>query len=285
MISPAIRLLRPRQWIKNGFVLAPMFFAGLFTQPLAWKISLEAALCFLCMSCCVYIINDVQDVAEDRTHPVKKHRPLASGRLPVAVALAMLCGFAVLAGMLLLRLPAPCAAVAMVYVGLNVLYTFYLKQIAIIDIFFIAFCYVLRVLMGGYALDVRISPWIVLATFLLALFLACGKRYHELGFEEYARARANLRHYNRNLLDRMLVISAGSALMTYAIYAAEVATRIGKTEMIYTVGFVAFGLFRYLQSIYVYGKGGEPEAILFKDKLQLANAFAWLAVTLAIMFS
>jgi 4-hydroxybenzoate polyprenyltransferase len=283
-MPPALKLLRPKQWIKNGFVFAPLCFSGKFTEAEAWGITLTATLYFLCIACIVYVVNDLRDVAEDRLHPVKKNRPIAAGKVTPLQAGIIACGLAAVAAYLATMLPLDCTWVALSYLVLNVFYTFYLKNIAIVDIFFVSSCYVLRVLMGGYALQVVISPWIVLATFLLALFLSAGKRHHEVGFEEYARTKPNLQHYNRNLLDRMLTISGSAALLTYAIYAAEVAERIGRMEMIYTVGFVAFGLFRYLQSIYVYGKGGEPETVLLKDKMQLLNLALWLVTTLAIMF-
>lgn len=283
-MNPWIRLLRPRQWIKNLFVFAPLFFATRFLDAESWLLTLYAALCFLLVSCVVYICNDAHDASEDRQHPAKKLRPLAAGDIAPMQALLLATGFAAAALFLLTLLPLPCGLIIALYFILNLLYTFYLKRLAIVDVFFIAFCYVLRVLMGCYALDVVASPWIVLTTFLLALFLGFGKRYHELGFEEYAQARANLRHYNRALLDRLVAICGCAALITYAIYAAEVADKTGKVGMVYTVGFVAFGLFRYLQSIYVYGQGGEPESILFKDRLQLLNILLWLSVTLSILF-
>jgi 4-hydroxybenzoate polyprenyltransferase len=283
-MNPWIRLLRPRQWVKNAFVFAPLFFADRFTDPQSWQLAILAALAFLCVSCLVYISNDIKDIEEDRGHPSKRLRPLAAGEIAVLPALGLACLLAVAAIFILNFLPLYCAAIAVLYLSLNLLYTAYLKHMAIIDIFFIAFCYVLRVLMGCYALTVTVSPWIILTTFLLAMFLGFGKRYHEMGFEEYSRAKLNLQHYNRNLLDRLVTISGGSALITYAIYAAEVASRTGKIGLIYTVGFVAFGLFRYLQSIYVYNQGGEPEAVIFKDKLQLANLVAWFVVTLAVLF-
>lgn len=279
-----IQLLRPKQWTKSAFVFAPLFFAGKFSDSYAWYLTVMAALAFLCAAGVVYIINDIQDAEEDRGHPVKKHRPLASGKITVFQALFLACMTAAASVFLVTGLPRGCAAILLLYIALNVVYTRFLKHLAIIDIFFIAFCYVLRVLMGCYAIAVVVSPWIILATFLLALFLGFGKRYHELGFEEYAKSKANLQHYSRELLDRFVIITGSSALMTYAIYAAEVAQRIGKVEIIYTVGFVAFGLFRYLQSIYVYKQGGEPETILLRDKWQIANLALWLLVTMGIMF-
>lgn len=280
---PYARLVRPRQWIKNGFVLAPLFFAHQFTSLHSWVLILIAGLCFLCVSAVVYIGNDIRDVEEDRTHPVKKLRPLAAAELRVEQAMGLAVGFALAAVLLLLLLPYECALTALTYVGLNFLYTLYLKRMAILDIFFIASCYVLRVLMGCYALKVTVSPWIILTTFLLALFLGFSKRYNEMGHADYVSHKQNLQNYNRNLLDKLVTISGGAALITYAIYAAEIARQMGQVEMVYTVAFVAFGLFRYLQSIYVYDQGGEPETILFKDRVQLVNIALWLVVTLWIL--
>lgn len=284
MTIPLLVLLRPKQWVKNGFVFAPLFFSGRFSDPQSWLLTLIAAACFLYLSCVVYIGNDMRDAPEDRLHPVKKNRPLAAGTVGFFQAVLLACFFAASSVFLLAWLPPGCALVAFIYLSSNVAYTFYLKRVAILDIFFIAFCYVLRVLMGCYALSVAVSPWIILTTFLLALFLGCGKRYHEMGFEEYARSKANLRQYNRPLLDRMIAISACASLIAYAIYTAEIAAATGKVELVYTVAFVAFGLFRYLQSIYVHNQGGEPESVIFKDKLQLANLALWLMVTLLILF-
>jgi decaprenyl-phosphate phosphoribosyltransferase len=283
-MNPWLRLLRPQQWIKNVFVFAGLFFAGKFGNPDAWAITVTAAGCFLLAACVVYIINDLRDIEEDRLHPSKRNRSVASGRITVLQATLLASVLAAVVVYLMTLLPYECAVVIVLYITLNLLYTLYLKHLAIIDIFFIAFCYVLRVLMGCYAILVTVSPWIILATFLLALFLGFGKRYHEVGLEGYAKSKANLQQYNRDLLDRLVVISGGAALMTYAIYAAEVAERTGRVEIIYTVGFVAFGLFRYLQSIYVYRQGGEPEMVILRDKLQLLNLALWLSTTMAVMF-
>ncbi|MGE0754768.1 MAG: decaprenyl-phosphate phosphoribosyltransferase [Alphaproteobacteria bacterium] len=281
---PSIRLLRPKQWIKNGFVFAPLLFAGQFQQPGAWQQALLAALCFLSISCVVYVINDIRDRIEDTHHPVKRNRPLAAGELTVATAWMIAGSLALVALALLANLPPACTNVAALYVGLNILYTLQLKHVAIADIFFIAFCYVLRVLMGAYALAVAISPWIILSTFTLALFLGFGKRYHEIAILAYVEHKPNLRQYSREFLDRLVIISGCSALMSYAIYAAELAAETGKVELIYTVGFVAFGLFRYMQSIYVRGLGGEPETIILTDRAQLVNLTLWLATTLWVLF-
>ncbi len=280
----AIRILRPKQWIKNGFVFAPLFFSGKFPDAVSWHTTMYAAICFCLIASLVYIINDIRDVEEDRQHPVKKNRPLAAREMGVVTAMLFAAICAGLAMLLLNILPAYCTTIALLYVVSNAVYTYALKHFAIIDIFFVAFCYVLRVLMGAYALEVEVSPWIILATFTLALFLGFGKRYHEMGIAGYVEYKPNLKHYSRDLLDRLVTISGCAALMTYAIYAAELSAETGHVALIYTVGFVAFGLFRYLQSIHVYGQGGEPESVILRDKLQLANLVLWLATTMWILF-
>lgn len=279
-MHPFLRLLRPRQWIKNAFVFAPLFFAHQFTSINAWYLTVFAALCFVCVSCIVYIANDISDVEEDRLHPVKCLRPLAAGEATLFQAALLASFFAGMGLFFLTALPIACTEIAMIYLLANICYTFYLKRIAIIDIFFIASCYVLRVLMGCYALSVVISPWIILTTFFLALFLGFSKRYHEMGYEDYARRKPNLQGYSRSLLDRLVAVAGGSTLITYAIYTAEMSRMTGNIGIVYTVGFVAFGLFRYLQSVYVFNEGGEPENVILKDRLQLANAAMWLLVTL-----
>ena len=282
-MSPYLKLLRPKQWIKNAFVFAPLFFAHQSGVWSSWITTITAALSFLCISCVVYVCNDLCDITEDRHHPTKRLRPLAASHISITTAQIMAACFAVLAFGVTYTLPVQCIYIIGIYLGLNIGYTLLLKHIAIIDVFFIAFCYVLRVLMGCYALNVIISPWIILTTFLLALFLGFGKRYHELGVEGYAQNKPNLQHYNRAFLDRLVTICGCATLITYAIYTAEISHLTGHVEIVYTVAFVGFGLFRYLQSIYVYGEGGEPESIIIKDKLQLANIGLWLITTLWIL--
>jgi decaprenyl-phosphate phosphoribosyltransferase len=283
LMTPYITLLRPKQWIKNAFVFAPLFFAHQFLAWQGWGLTIIAALCFISISCVVYICNDLSDANEDREHPVKRLRPLAAGTVTTSAAKLLAIGFLILTIALLSLLPASCTNVAVIYLILNIAYTLKLKHIAIIDVFAISSCYVLRVLMGCFALAVVVSPWIILTTFLLALFLGFGKRYHELSIEGYIEHKPNLQQYNRGFLDRLVNISGGAALLTYAIYTAEISRQIGQVELVYTTGFVAFGLFRYLQSIYVHNQGGEPENIILKDRLQQANIALWLITTLWIL--
>lgn len=271
-----LQLVRPRQWVKNLFVFAPIIFARQYDNVQSWLLAIEAAAAFLAMSGVVYIFNDYKDREEDRLHPVKCRRPLASGEVTPTQAGTLAAGLLLLATGLLLGLPGEVAAVMVIYMAGNIAYTLYLKHVALIDILAIASFYVMRVLAGCYALEVMISPWIVLATFLLAMFLGFGKRYHEMSIEGYVAAKRNLQSYNRSLLDRLVMICGCAALLTYAIYAAEMSILAGSLTMVYSVIFVAFGIFRYLQALLVFGEGGEPEAILIKDPLMMINAALWL---------
>lgn len=278
-----LRLLRPRQWIKNAFVLAPVIFAREYANPAAWFLALSAAAGFLLLSGMVYIFNDLRDRDEDRLHPVKKKRPLASGEVAPVQACILGILLALAAMWVVERLPSEVSTMLMIYALGNIAYTLLLKHIAIVDVLALSSFYVLRVLAGCYAIEVVISPWIVLTTFLLAMFLAFGKRYHEMSVEGYAQTKGNLQNYSRELLDRLVTICAAAALLTYAIYAAEMARSSGDLAMVYTVAFVAFGLFRYLQMLLVFKQGGEPEVLLLKDPLMLINMAGWLATCLWAM--
>ncbi len=282
-MKPIVTLLRPKQWVKNAFVLAPLFFSLEFLDAAVWPAALWAVLSFVLMSSAVYVLNDISDAEADRHHPDKKTRPIAAGQVSVPLAvLLMLVLLLAGAGVAFVFLPRECSAVLAVYAVMNLAYSRGLKHVAILDVTLIAVGYVLRVLMGGYAIAVAISPWIVLATFVLALFLGFGKRRHELRLES-DQIRPSLDAYNRPLLDKLINVSCGAALMCYAIYAAETAQALGKVELIYTVAFVAFGLFRYLQFIYFDREGGAPELILYQDRWFVLNLALWLLVTLGVL--
>ncbi|MCB2081887.1 MAG: UbiA prenyltransferase family protein [Rickettsiales bacterium] len=274
--------MRPRQWIKNGFVLAPMVFA-MERSPELWIKALIAMATFILISSAVYVLNDIVDRAADRLHPVKRNRPIASGRVSVRMA-GIWMGLLVLAGMVLaLRLPAACLGVLLIYGGLNIAYSFYLKHQVILDVLTIAAGFVLRVVMGGYATGTQVSPWIIMATFALALFLGFGKRRQELVALGDAAPRASLADYNAALLDKFITLSCTSAFLLYAVYAVEMEGRTGSTGLVYTVGFVAYGLFRYLRYIYVEANGERPEMILARDIPFVINGIAWLACTLWLL--
>ncbi len=284
-MPPFIQIMRPKQWIKSGFVLTPYLFSLQFDDLEKLKLSIIATLSFIFISSALYIFNDFLDLQEDRKHPLKKKRPLASGKISNRQAEILILVLLSLGYATTLLLPVKCFFVIMVYMLMNVAYSKKLKHIAIIDVLVIASGFVLRVLMGGYAIDVRISTWLILATFLLALFLGFGKRRHELGLGSGSETRLSLRGYNEEFTDKLINVTCATALVCYAIYAVGIVEKTGKDSFIYTVIFVVFGLFRYLQNIYLIKEGGEPEKILYKDKLFLANIVLWLITTLIILTS
>jgi len=291
-----LRALRPAQWLKNAVVPAAYFFArwdpsqqahveGL--APVA-RVALAAA-CFCAVSSGIYLINDVNDIEADRAHPVKCRRPLASGALGVREALgaaAVLLG-AGLAGSL--GLPSAFSGVLCGYGLMQLVYTFGLKRIPYVDVFVIATGFVLRAVAGAVALTVRISPWLLLCTFLLALFLALCKRRHEkiLLEGEGERHREALAGYDRYLLDMQIGIVASATLVCYAIYtlSEETVRRFGTNRLGLTIPFVVFGLFRYLDLVYRHDEGGRPEKVMLTDKILIATVGCYLLTALAVFLT
>jgi 4-hydroxybenzoate polyprenyltransferase len=292
--SAFIRALRPAQWLKNGVVPAAYFFAlwdpgqadhvrGL--APL-WIVALSV-ICFCAVSSGIYLINDLHDVEADRIHPVKRLRPLASGALQKSSALMLAGGLLTFAFLLSLTLPLAYTGVLAAYFLMQLLYTFQLKQIAYVDVFIIATGFVMRATAGAVALAVRISPWLLLCTFLLALFLALCKRRHEkiLFDEKDQMHRESLAGYNRALLDIQIGITAAATLVCYSIYtlSSETVARFGTSGLGLTIPFVVFGIFRYLDLVYTQEEGGRPEKVFLTDKVMIATILCY-GVTALMVF-
>ena len=234
-----IRLLRPKQWIKNGFVLAPLLFTGSFLNVLALKHALIATALFCIASSASYIVNDIQDIERDRLHPEKsKSRPLASGEVTLTHAIFLLATLYVLLSLGWLFEP-KVLGVILGYLGLNIAYSFVLKHQPVIDIFSIAIGFVLRVLAGAVALDVPVSGWMFTTTLSLALYLAAVKRGQELG-QRGSDSRQVLKKYTKPLVDRYAEMSATCALVFYSMFVMA-----SKPELVITVPLVLFGLYRY----------------------------------------
>lgn len=289
-VTALIAALRPAQWTKNAIVLAAFFFAlGDHTQtvaPVQAFSALAAALLFCLVSSGIYLLNDLRDVEADRLHPVKCHRPLAAGILaPVtAVAAALVC--------LALGLGAAFAlnplfgATAAAYVALQLAYTFGLKTVALLDVLLIAAGFVLRAIAGAVVVAVPISPWLLLCAFLLALFLALCKRRHEkTGLDESApQHRASLEQYDTRLTDQLIAIVAACTVLSYAIYTLwpDTVDKFGSHALGFTIPFVVFGVFRYLDLVYRHARGGRPERILLTDIPLLVNLALYGATIIAI---
>ncbi len=291
----ALAALRPDQWTKNLLVLAALGFAWgdrarpdhVATAGTVLAVAL-AALVFCALSSAVYILNDLLDIEADRAHPLKRLRPIAAGRLAIPRARLM-------AGLLLLAaaavscawLPRPFLGVAALYVAIQALYSACLKRAALTDLVVIAGGFVLRAMAGAFAARVDISPWLLLCTFFLALFLAAGKRRHEKAAlaDGSAQQRPSLEKYSLDLLDRLVSITAAVTIVAYAMYtlAPETVLKFGTHAMGFTLPFVVFGVFRYLDLLYRHAKGDQPEKVLLTDIPLLINILLY-AGTVWVIF-
>lgn len=285
-----LRLLRPKQWVKNGFVLAPLLFSLKFREADALFSGLAAAALFCLVSSVGYILNDLCDLDNDRAHDLKKHRPLASGAICPgrATIIAVIC--LLLACLVAEKLPAATGAVALGYLALNFAYSFALKHLVVLDVTVLAIGFVLRVLGGAWAVGIdQPTSWLLLCTFLLALLLGFAKRRHELlvlgdAAESHRRVLAK---YTPRMLDAFLAACAGACIVCYALYTImpEAANPYKTDRMLYTVPFVVYGLFRYLYLAYRRREGGDPTATLLTDPGLLATVFLWAATCAALLFA
>ncbi|MCD6361957.1 MAG: decaprenyl-phosphate phosphoribosyltransferase [Armatimonadetes bacterium] len=278
--------MRPRQYIKNLLVFAAVIFARRFTDPVAVLQSLLAFAFFSMLSSAVYLINDVVDIEEDRRHPDKRNRPIAAGHLAPATALAaaVVLTAAGVAGSF--EVNANLGAVACGYLGLQLLYQFFFKYRVILDVLAIAGGFVLRAVAGAEAISVVISPWLLLCTLLLALFLGLAKRRGEIVLLESGASnhRKTLEKYSLQVLDQMIAVVTASTLMSYCLYTISERTvkEVGGTQMMYTIPFVIYGIFRYLYLMHRHGEGGHPDRTLLSDKPLLLNVVLY-ALTAAVI--
>ncbi len=287
MLRAALESLRPRQWIKNGFVFAALVFDRQLTRPQAVLWTLAGFALFCLLSSAVYLVNDLSDREQDRQHPRKRHRPIASGRLPVPVAVGMAVAFPLVVLPLAFWLRPAFGWVAFGYYALMLLYTFVLKHIPLLDVFALAAGFLLRVEAGVTLIEVqRFSPWLYMVTLFVALFLGLGKRRAELELLAHnaGNHRKVLEGYTLPFLDQLITIAATATVMTYSLYTFSAPNLPANHAMMFTVPFVAYGLFRYLYLIHVRGYGGAPEEAVLRDRpLQLTVA-AWGLLVLAVFY-
>jgi 4-hydroxybenzoate polyprenyltransferase len=288
IVRALLENMRPKQWAKNAFVFAGIVFDQKLDErdPL---LRVVVAFILLCLSAsCIYLINDLVDLEKDRQHPKKKNRPIASGRLPVPVAIAGAVIFPVIALGVAVSYSLELAAVLVLYIGLHIVYSFYLKSLVIIDVFAIAAGFILRVVAGVVVIEVeRFSPWLYVCAGLLSLFLAIGKRRQELVMlgENAVNTRQIFKHYNLNMLNDMLRMTIASAAIAYTLYAIEAETLLAKPEyMLMTVPFVYYGLFRYIYVIDVKNHGGDPTEVLFEDHALQVGIAAWGLLVVVLLY-
>lgn len=279
-----LALARPKQQVKNALVLAALVFSGSLQSVSAISRSVVALIVFCSASAGVYAFNDFVDRAADRKHPTKSHRPVASGLVPPALAVVMASVYTLVALLVSTYLPWQFQATLFTYLLLQLAYSRYLKRQELLDMFAVAFGYVLRAVGGAAALDVRISPWLVLCTLLLALFLVTGKRHAELTLAQASEHRAVLLRYSSSYLQHLMVMTGTSAVLTYCLYALTSDTAERHPLLVLTVPPVLYGLFRYLQVVVQDTKGGQPEEVLFRDAHIRGAVLLWVVLVLVALY-
>lgn len=281
-----LRTLRVRQWTKNGFIFVPLFFDRKLTDPHYLQATIAGFFVLCLASSSVYIMNDLVDIEADRAHPIKRNRPIPSGQLSKLAAI--IATFALAAGTMPLAylLEPEFFLLILLYLALQIAYTFWLKHLIIIDVMAIAAGFVLRVGCGVVLVDVvRFSPWLYVFMIMLSLYLGFGKRRHELTIsEEHGFGhRAILSEYNVPLLDELIVIVSATSILTYALYTFIAEGLPPNHTMMLTIPFVLYGIFRYLFLIHVRGAGGAPEDVLLTDlPLQLSVLLGGVAIYIVL---
>jgi 4-hydroxybenzoate polyprenyltransferase len=300
-LSALLVALRPRQWTKNGALFIGLIFA---VQLLVWSSFLRAVIGFsiFCLaSSSIYLLNDMLDLEKDQQHPVKRNRPIASGRLPipwaiVAMSLSLLLCCTLLGILCFVPAKSPdmyatfgdsnllFAGIVIVYLLLMACYSIYLKHIVLIDVFIIASGFVLRILASAVVIPVVISPWLYLVTCFLSLFLALGKRRHEIVLlqGEAGNHRQILKEYSLPLLDQLIMITVTCTLVSYSLYTLETPT--GNHHLIITIPFVLYGMFRYLYLIYMKMDGGSPEEVLLRDRPMLGTVVLCAILIICVLY-
>lgn len=280
--SPYLRLARPKQWTKNGFVLAGLVFSGEALQLVPIFNALLAFVAFCALSSSVYAANDVLDVKEDRAHPLKRFRPVASGEVSARFAL-LFAGVLAVGGLALgffVHLGVGIAGVG--YLLLQVVYTTFLKHMAILDVMSISTGFVIRALAGVAAVGTPMSPWLIICTGLLTLFLGFSKRRHELATLGGGAAghRKNLRDYSVPMLDQMMNIMISATIIAYTLYTFTV---YENAYMMSSIPFVIYGVFRYMLLVHRDG-GDNPDTLLLQDRPLQVTLFLWLAAVMTVIY-
>ena len=286
MLPPLIRLLRPHQWLKNGFVLVGLLFAHAWNEGGKVEQALLSFAAFCLLSSAVYVFNDFLDRAADRLHPVKQKRPLASGAVSANAALVLM-GLCLVGGLWLAFSVSQAPWVFLLYIVINIAYTLGLKQVVVLDVFLISSGFMLRLLAGTVGIGIAPSHWLLLCGLMLTLFLGFAKRRAELAAlpEDSVGHRAVLEHYSETLLDQFITIVAACTVVSYSLYtvSAETVALHGSNHLMLTVPFVLYGLLRYLFRLHRRGGGGDPARELLADPHLIIAVLGWLVTVLAVL--
>lgn len=288
MIKSWFSLLRVSQWVKNLFVFIPVFFAGAFLHVDAVTHVAIAFVAFSLMASAVYILNDYFDIEKDRLHPEKKERPLASGLIKPSAALGVAIVLMVVSSVIAFQQNINLLYILATYLVMNVLYTVRLKHIALVDIAIIALGFLLRIFAGGVAADVPISKWLVIITFLVALFLGLAKRRDEyLIFLAGTNTRKAIEGYNLQFIDVSMVIMAGVTIVSYIMYtlSAGIKNTMDSEYTYLTTFWVVLGILRYLQITIVFEKSGSPTKVIWTDRFLQAVILGWIVSFVVLIYA
>jgi len=279
---------RPKQWFKNLLVFAGLVFSRNLFDPTNFLRSLGGFVAFCLLSSAVYLINDLADVENDRLHPLKRFRPIASGRLRPGAARVSAAVTAVLALVGAFALDWRFGVIGLAYFLMQLAYSFKLKHLVVLDVMTVAAGFALRAVAGTFLVHVTISSWLFVCSILFALFIALAKRRHELVFLEDGGTthRAVLENYSETLLDQMMAVATSSAVIAYCLYtiAPETVAKFGTHNLILTVPFVLYGTYRYLYLVYRREMGGAPERVLFTDVPLLVDVLLWMGSVVAVLY-
>ena len=287
MLSALIKAMRPRQWTKNGFVFFALIFDKQLFSPEPFIRTLEGFFLFCLISSAVYLLNDIADIEGDRQHPQKKHRPLASGLLPIGVALGAAILLAIVALGLGYFLEPAFAGILAIYLTLNLLYSRWLKHIPILDVLIISSGFVLRVAAGVALITVeRFSPWLYMITILFSLYIGLGKRRAEMNLLEQGASayRKVLDGYSIPLLDQYITIVSGMTIIAYSLYTFSAPNLPVNHSMMLTIPFVVYGIFRYLQLIQTGHAAGAPDEVALKDRPLQITVLLWGLAVIAVFY-
>jgi 4-hydroxybenzoate polyprenyltransferase len=291
VIAAILKQLRPKQWSKNLILFAGLIFAEQMRDPDLFIRAVLGFVCFALVSSAVYCFNDLVDLANDKRHPEKRHRPLPSGAISPQLVFGL--GLVLMAVGVLgaFQLAPNFGLVTVVYFLQNLAYSLKLKQVPVLDIILLSAGFVLRAVGSVEVLarpDVQLSPWLILCTFFLALFISAGKRRAELALlaDDAGTHRAALSGYSLAFLDRILGSTMTSAVLAYAIYtlAPETQAKFGTTALVYTVPFVLFGLYRYMYLVYEKDAGGNPTESIIQDRPLILDVASWLFVVTWVLY-
>lgn len=282
-IRSLVALMRPKQWLKNLFVFGAILFSGGFFKEDLLLSNIYVFIMFCLAASVVYVLNDIVDVNKDRLHPVKKNRPIASGKVSVSQGIILNIILFIVIVAFNYKFNKEILFILLLYIVMNVFYSFILKNVVIIDVLIITAGFVLRVESGSVASNAELSPWIILCTILLSLFIALNKRKSEIISmkADSSKTRRILEEYSVELIDKMLTIVTPSILMAYCLYTFN---SIQDRSMMITIPFVLYGIFRYQYLMEKENIGGKPEDIFTKDIPFVINIVCWFAAVVYVIY-